>query len=396
MSMSRRASLKIASPAEQLGYAREIISLESRALAQLAAGLNDEFCRGVQLLFTCRGSTIVSGMGKAGLIAQKIAATLASTGTRSHFLHPAEAVHGDLGRIDKDDVLILFSQSGETEEVVRLLPSLTALGVRLIAVTGRRTSTLGRAAQVTIELGSLQEACSLGLAPSTSTTAMLAIGDALALVTSRLRDFRREDFARFHPGGSLGRKLSKVDDAMRPLAECRVAPASLTIRQVFVEHGRAGRRAGAIMLTGSAGKLAGLFTDSDLARLFETRRDQAIDRPIREVMTGRPCTVPQGSMMVDAVTIMAERKISELPVIDRLGRPLGMIDITDVVALFPEATIQPALPLPATPQAGESPATIPVRKTVLGSSPARTSQVAAGKTKRGKPAIPKSPSRECA
>jgi Mg/Co/Ni transporter MgtE len=156
------------------------------------------------------------------------------------------------------------------------------------------------------------------------------------------------------------------------------------------------------MLTGAAGKLAGLFTDSDLARLFETRRDQAIDRPIREVMTGHPCTVPQGSMMVDAVTIMAERKISELPVIDRLGRPLGMIDITDVVALFPEATMQPALPQPATPQAGESPATIPVRKTALGSSRAGAprvasgKQVASGKSRRAKPAIPKSPSRECA
>ncbi len=212
------------SPADQLRDAREIIQLESRALWKLADRLDGEFCRAVEQLFGCRGSVIVSGMGKAGLIGQKIAATLASTGTRSHYLHPAEAVHGDLGRIHHEDVLLILSQSGETEEVVRLLPSLTTLGVPIVAVTGSRTSTLARAATVTIDLGPLKEACSLGLAPSTSTTAMLAMGDALALVTSRMRAFRREDFARFHPAGNLGRRLSRVDDCMRPLAQCRAGP----------------------------------------------------------------------------------------------------------------------------------------------------------------------------
>ena len=339
MSTPRRASSSSTSRAAQLRYAREIIELEGRALAHLAERLDQEFCRAVEALFACRGSVITSGMGKAGLIAQKIAATLASTGTRSHWLHPAEAVHGDLGRIRSDDVVLLFSQSGETEEVVRLLPSLTEFGVTMIAVTARRGSTLGLAAQVVIELGPLQEACEHGLAPSTSTTAMLACGDALALVTSRLRDFRREDFARFHPAGSLGRQLSKVEEFMRPLEQCRLAGQWHDVRQVFVAHGHAERRSGAIMLVDKAGKLAGLFTDSDLARLFEHKRDAALDRPVREVMTARPCTVPSGSMMLDAVTIMAERKISELPVIDRRGRPLGMLDITDVVSLFPEARL---------------------------------------------------------
>jgi arabinose-5-phosphate isomerase len=240
--------------------------------------------------------------------------------------------------------VLAFSQSGETEEIVRLLPSFAEFGVFLIAVTARRTSTLGRQAHVTIELGPLREACALGLAPSTSTTAMLALGDALALVTSRLRDFRREDFARFHPAGALGRKLSKVDDFMRLPAECRVAPQWQSVRQVFVEHSRSGRRTGAIMLVDKAGKLAGLFTDSDLARLFEHKRDSALDRPIREVMTRNPSTVPQGSMMLDAVAIMAERKISELPVIDARGRPRGILDITDVVALFPEARLAESPP----------------------------------------------------
>jgi arabinose-5-phosphate isomerase len=178
---------------------------------------------------------------------------------------------------------------------------------------------------------------------------MLAVGDALALVTSRMRDFSREDFARFHPAGNLGRQLSKVDDVMRPLAECRVALESQNVRQVFVEHSRAGRRTGAIMLVDAGGNLAGLFTDSDLARLFEHKRDAALDRPVREVMTQRPLRVPQGSMSMDAIAIMAESKISELPVVDDTGRPVGLIDITDVVALFPEARPGGMLAEPAGP-----------------------------------------------
>jgi arabinose-5-phosphate isomerase len=337
MSTNPAASASPLSPLEQIRYAREIIALEGDALATLAKRIDTEFPRAVDLLYGCRGSVITSGMGKAGLIAQKIAATLSSTGTRSNFLHPGEAVHGDLGRIHRDDVVVMFSQSGETEEVVRILPSLAAFGVSVVAVCARRASTLGKAAAVTLELGPLQEACALGLAPSTSTTAMLALGDALALVTSRMRDFRREDFARFHPAGNLGRQLTKVDDVMRPLAECRLALDSQTVRQVFVEHSRSGRRTGAIMLTDASAKLVGLFTDSDLARLFEHKRDAALDRPIREVMTANPLRVPQGAMALDAIAILGERKISELPVVDAQLRPVGMIDVTDVVALFPEA-----------------------------------------------------------
>jgi arabinose-5-phosphate isomerase len=323
-------------PFEQLRYAREIIEIEARSLSQLAGRLTADFCAAIQCLFQCRGNVIVTGMGKAGLIGQKLAATLASTGTPSHFLHPAEAVHGDLGRIHRDDVVLMLSQSGETEEVVRLLPSLAELGVAILAVTARGTSTLGRAATVVLELGPLREACPLGLAPSTSTTAMLALGDALALVTSRLRHFGREDFARFHPGGSLGWQLSKVDDHMRPLADCRVAADSQSVREIFVQLSRPGRRSGAIMLVGEEGQLTGLFTDSDLARLFESRRDTALDGPIRDVMTVRPRRVPSGSMMTDAVGIMAEMKISELPVIDVAGKPVGLIDVTDIVGMLPE------------------------------------------------------------
>ncbi len=344
------------SPFEQINYARQIIQLEGQALEQLSKRLDTEFCRAVEELYHCPGSVIVTGIGKAGLIGQKIAATLSSTGTRSHFLHAGEAVHGDLGRIHRTDVVLVLSQSGETQEVVRLLPTLATFEIPIIAITGRRTSTLGRAAHVTIDLGSLKEACGHGLAPSTSTTAMLAMGDALALVTSRMRSFGREDFARFHPGGSLGRQLAKVEDCMRPLAQCRVAICTQTVRQVFVERRLPGRRTGAIMVVDPDEILRGIFTDSDLARLFESRRDDALDGPIRSVMTKGPTTAPIGSMLTDAVEIMAERKISELPVVDSSGRPVGLIDITDVVALFPEGN------MPLRPAQASKPATIPAPK----------------------------------
>jgi len=324
------------SPADQLRYAREIIQLEGQALLHLVSRLDTEFCRAVELLHHCRGSVIVTGMGKAGLIGQKIAATLASTGTRSHFLHPGEARHGDLGRIHPNDVVMILSQSGETEEITRLLPSLKEWKISIVAVTSRRGSTLGKAAQVVIELGQIREACSLGLAPSTSTTAMLAMGDALALVVSRMRSFSREDFAKFHPAGNLGRQLTKVEEIMRPLNECRLALCDQTVRAVFCERRRPGRRTGATMIVSPDQKLRGIFTDSDLARLFELRRDDALDHSIRDVMTKNPCTITTGAMIVDAVKLMADRKISELPVVDNQVRPLGLIDITDLVGLVPE------------------------------------------------------------
>jgi arabinose-5-phosphate isomerase len=321
---------------EQLQYARSIIQLEAHALNQVASRMDAELCRATDCLFACEGSVVVTGMGKAGLVGQKIASTLASTGTPSHFLHPAEAVHGDLGQIHRRDVVLVLSQSGETEEVVRLLPSLHQFGTPIIAITRSATSTLGRQATVTLSLGPLSEACALGLAPSTSTTAMLAMGDALALVTSRMRGFGREDFARFHPGGSLGRQLSKVNEHMRSLADCRVTDHLTPLRDVLVRGKDIGRRSGAIMVVDETGVLVGIFTDSDLARLLSHRRELSLDGPIREVMTTDPCVVQQGAMLVDAVQILAERKISELPVVGPGGQPCGMIDITDVVSMLPE------------------------------------------------------------
>lgn len=339
MNASRAALQPSFTPEDQLIYAREIVRIETQALLHLAERLDDEFCRATALLTSCTGSVLVTGIGKAGLIGQKIMATLASTGTRSHFLHPAEAVHGDLGRVRSDDVVLALSQSGETEEVVRLLPSLRSAGVPIIAVTASRKSTLGRAAGVVLELGPLKEACTHGLAPSTSTTAMLALGDALALVASRMRGFAREDFARFHPGGSLGRKLLKVEDKMRLRHQCRISSDEATVRQVFIDLNRPGRRTGAILLVDAEGKLSGLFTDSDLARLFERRFDDALDGPISAVMTRQPTTVCVGAPLVDAVAIMAERRISELPVIDDHRVPQGLIDVTDIVGMIPEESL---------------------------------------------------------
>jgi arabinose-5-phosphate isomerase len=324
------------SPFEQLRLARQVVRTEGQTLLALAERLGEEFCHAVALLRSARGSVIVSGMGKAGLIGQKIAATFASTGTRSHFLHPSEAIHGDLGRIHPDDVILVLSFSGQTEEVVRILPSLADLSVPIVALTGQPASPLGKQAVVTLDLGSIREACPLGLAPTASTTAMLALGDALAIVLSQMRNFSPADFARFHPGGSLGRQLARVEDVMRPLAQCRVARTDETLRQTLITHSRPGRRTGAIMIVDGAGQLVGIFTDSDLARLLEANRDAAIDGPLSDVMTRTPTTVRAGSFLSEACEILSHRKISELPVVDAAAKPLGLIDITDVVGTEPE------------------------------------------------------------
>jgi arabinose-5-phosphate isomerase len=318
---------------------REILRAEGEAILATADALDADFCRAVRLVENCTGSVVVTGIGKAGLVARKISATLASTGSPSHYLHPAEAMHGDLGALRGDDVVLALSQSGETEEITRLLPHVLARRVPIVAVTARPDSTLGRAATVVVATGRVREACGLGLAPSTSTSVMLALGDALALVTSSLRRFTPEDFAARHPGGSLGRQLMLVEDAMRPVAECRLAHAGETVRQVFARPLPA-RRTGAVMRVGDGGRLEGIFTDSDLARLFERRHDDLLDAAIGRVMTARPTTVPVGTRLRDAVAILETRRLSELPVVDPEGRVVGLLDIVDLVGLVPEEAIQ--------------------------------------------------------
>lgn len=334
--MGTDAARSLRSPLEQIRFGREILLYESGILADLARRLDLSFSRAAELLFACRGCVIVSGMGKAGIIGRKISASLASLGTPSHFVHPAEAVHGDLGRIRPEDAALVLSAAGETGEVLRLVPILRSWGVPIIAMTCRAGSSLAKQADVTLCLGDIEEAGHLRLAPSATTTAMLALGDALALLLSKLRGFRAEDFARFHPGGSLGLRLSKVEDHMRPPAECRTAPEDATVREVVVATRRPGRRTGAVMLVDRSGRLTGLFTDSDLARILERKDETALDSPISNCMTKAPICVPAGTLMSQAVRILAERKISELPVVDAEHRPVGMIDITDIIGLFPD------------------------------------------------------------
>jgi arabinose-5-phosphate isomerase len=321
--------------AERLTYARQIVRAEAAALQQVADRLDQSFLQAVDLFFHCPGRVAVTGTGKSADVGQKIAGTLNSTGTRAYLLDATRAVHGDLGMVHPQDVVLALSHSGESEEIVRLLDPLRQLAGALVALTSNGQSTLARKSDVALVLGPIDEVCPLGLAPSTSTTAMIAVGDALAFVLCRMREFTHEDFARFHPAGSLGRKLVKVEAVMRRGDELRIASCREPVRAVFAQSKRRGRRTGAVMLTDADGRLCGLFTDSDLARLFEQRRDAALDKPIAEVMTGTPITVPAGTRVLDAVELLSRRKISELPVVDGAGRPVGLLDITDLIGLVP-------------------------------------------------------------
>lgn len=320
---------------EQLREGRAIIKEEAETLLELSQRLDTDFCRVVDLILNLSGRVVITGVGKAGLIGQKIVATLASTGTRSQFLHPTEALHGDLGCLSSDDVLLAISNSGETQEICDVVAAARSLGATCIAMTGHEFSTLGLQAEIVLRLGSIREAGPLSLAPTCSTTAMLAIGDALALVLSRARGFTPHQFAALHPGGSLGRRLRAVREVMRCGNQLRIASESVTIREVFSSPSCGGRRTGAVILIDADGCLSGLFTDSDLARLLEQHREGQLDRPISEVMTKSPLTIDADSLLHDAVEVLSSRKISELPVVDGEHRPIGLIDITDVIGLMP-------------------------------------------------------------
>jgi arabinose-5-phosphate isomerase len=316
---------------ERLEAGRRVLRAEAAALELVAQRLDLSFVQAVDLFARCPGRIAITGTGKSADVGQKLAGTLNSTGTRAYTLDATRAMHGDLGMLDPNDVALVLSHSGESEEITRLLGPLRQLALALVGLTGNGRSTLARKADVALVYGPLEEADPLGLAPSTSTTAMIALGDALAFVLSSMRNFTREDFARFHPAGSLGRKLLKVEAIMRQGDDLRLVNCEETVRDVFARSARRGRRTGAVMLVDEDGKLAGIFTDSDLARLFEQRRDGALDRPIREVMTADPLTVPEGTRVIDAVEVLRLRKISELPVVEGQGRPVGLLDITDLI-----------------------------------------------------------------
>jgi arabinose-5-phosphate isomerase len=291
----------------------------------------------VDCISQCRGRIAVTGVGKSADVGQKLVGTLNSTGTRAYLLDATRAVHGDLGAVHPDDLAVLLSHSGESEELLRLFGPLRELASGFIAITGNSQSTLARLSDISLVYGPIIETCPLSLAPSTSTTVMMALGDAIAFTLSEQRQFTTEQFAKYHPAGSLGRKLSSVEAFMRRGPELRLAAATVNVRDVFAQAKHTGRRTGAVMLTNADGTLAGLFTDSDLARLFENRGDSQFDKPIAEVMTKQPITVLAQAKLGDALDLMRDKKISELPVVDEQGKPVGLLDITDVLGLNPSA-----------------------------------------------------------
>ena len=321
-------------PSVDLDFARRVIRAEGQAVTRIAETVNADFQHAARKIYHCGGAVVLSGIGKAGIIGQKISATLASTGTPSHFLHPAEAIHGDLGRVQERDVVIVLSYGGETDEISRMLDLLKRIGPQLIAITGIADSTLTRHADVVLCFGSVDEADEHNLAPSVSTACMLALGDALALTVAKMRRFAPEDFARFHPGGSLGRKLLLVEEAMtfRRGENLPVARDNLTVREVLHVVSQIKRRSGAVILIDAEGRLAGIFSDSDLRRLLE-QRENALDLPIAEVMTKQPKCMHVGALASEAMHLFNEFRFDELPVVDKNEIPVGLIDVQDLVVL---------------------------------------------------------------
>jgi arabinose-5-phosphate isomerase len=314
-----------------LDYAREILTIEARAIDGIVTRLSDSFLAALDLIEACEGQVVVTGVGKSGLVGQKISATMASTGTPSIYLHAAEALHGDLGRIRKQDVVLALSNSGETEEVIRLIPLLRRLGVSLISVTRSATSRLGSESNVVLELGPVDEACPMGLAPTSSTTATIAMGDALALAASRRRHFSREEYALFHRGGALGRKLLRVEEIMRSGDLLPTVEPGLTVREVLQRVSSVGdRRAGAALVVNPEGRLVGIFTDGDLRRQVQAGLS-FLDGSVEAVMTGNPKTISHRMLVADAQKLMKSHLIDEVPVVDEKGRPVGMLDVQDLL-----------------------------------------------------------------
>ena len=309
--------------------AQAVLRIEAEAIRRLIPRINQAFEAAVHLLIACKGRVIVTGVGKAGIIGQKVSATLASTGTPSYWVHPAEAIHGDLGRVVKDDVLIALSNSGETEELTRLLPVIKRIGSRLIVITGNPRSTLTKHSDAVLDVSVRREACSLNLAPTSSTTAMLAMGDALAVVVAERKGFKEQDFALLHPGGQLGRKLLlRVRDLMRTHAANPVVRERARVKEVLLAITKA--RAGCASIVGARGRLVGIFTDGDLRRHLDARSNLAEQR-VRDVMTRHPKTIGAERLAAEALRILREHKIDELVVVDGARRPIGLLDVQDLL-----------------------------------------------------------------
>jgi len=317
----------VSAPLGGRDLARSVLETEAAAIRALVDRLDPSFDEAVRLVTACRGRVIVTGMGKSGIISRKLAATLTGTGTAAFFLHPAEAIHGDLGAIQADDVVVALSHSGETDEILRLLQTIKRLGASLIALTGAPGSTLGRAADAVLDCGVSTEACPLGLAPTASTTAALAMGDALAMTVLQAKGFRVEDFASLHPGGKLGKQFMRVADLMHAGDAIPFVAPDAPVPDVVYEISRKGL--GMTCVVEASGTLAGVITDGDLRRHMIATAE-FLSRCARDIMTTRPAVIRPDVLAAEALNVLERRKITSVVVVDSAGRPEGVLHLHDL------------------------------------------------------------------
>jgi arabinose-5-phosphate isomerase len=317
-----------------LEYARRVIEAEADGVRAVAHIVDEAFAKAAEMIYNCKGAVIVSGIGKAGIIGRKISATLASTGTPSHFLHPAEAVHGDVGRLRKEDIVLVLSYGGETDEVLRLINLVKQLEIKLIAITGDSDSTLSKHSDVVLCMGKMNEACPLGVAPSVSTACMLAIGDALAFTVMKSRNFGIEDFARFHPGGSLGANLITVEQSMmfKHGEELPIAEVTDSVKEMLEKTGHI-KRHGAVMVVDKNGRLAGIITDADIRRLMTKKGQAVFELKTADIMTAGCKKIRVDALASEATAIFHKYRIDELPVVDADDKPVGLIDVQDILTI---------------------------------------------------------------
>lgn len=314
-----------------LATAKRVLRIEAEAIAGLADRLDERIEKAVELLYQCKGRVVVTGLGKSGLIGRKVAATFASTGTPSFFLHAAEALHGDLGMLTDNDVLLAISSSGETEELVELLEAVKRLGIHLITLTAMPRSTVASASDIVLDIAVKEEACSLNLAPTASTAAAMAMGDALAIALLERRGFKQEDFAALHPGGRLGKKLRRLESMMHSGDDApRVLPTA-KMPDVIYEMSRKGL--GLTAVTDAQGRLLGIITDGDLRRVMQKRKENVLELTAADCMTRNPTTMPRTELAASALRVMEAKKITSVLVVDGNGRLEGVVHIHDLWTL---------------------------------------------------------------
>src|SRR3989338_2005524 len=309
--------------------AKQVLKIEADSIRRLIFRIDKDFEKAVNLIFNSKGKAVVTGMGKAGIVGQKISATLSSTGTPSLWLHSAEAVHGDLGRVRKEDIIIALSNSGETEEILKLIPNIKKIRIKLITITGKAGSTLAKNSDAVLDVSIKEEACPLGLAPMASTTTMLAMGDALCAALMDKRNFKRSDFAFLHPGGNLGKQLLlKVEDIMRKGDKNPLVRENDKVKDVLLAITAA--RAGSATVVDGNGKIKGIFTDGDLRRHLEEDPDLS-KRKVKDVMTKKPNTLKKDCLAVEGLRILKEYKIDEITIVDEKNRAIGLLDVQDIL-----------------------------------------------------------------